>query len=93
MIPISVVLTYDILDQDILQFTDSPSMRRNLLIDTRALSTLHCVIHFLTNTQCRAILFNSQEVGNVNCQLYKESVFNVGTMEIPNNFVYFIKGK
>ena len=90
---ISVVLTYDILDQYFLEVSETLSVERNFLRDLHALSTIHCALHCWTNIQCEAILFNSQDVGSTNCQVYMESVFKAETIVIPNNFVYFIKSK
>ena len=69
------------------------SLRRNLLKDTQAFSSLHCAINCWTNKQCKAILYNCHDVGSANCQLYMESYFQVAPASITDNVVYLKKGK
>ena len=90
---ISGVLSSDVLQSYFVHVADSISIRRNFLRYPRAFTNSHCAIYCWTNIKCKAILYNSEDVGSANCQLYTESVFSVTPASISGNSVYFKKGK
>ena len=90
---VSGALTSDVSNSNFVQVAENNSLRRNLLKDTQAFSSLHCAINCWTKKQCKAILYNSHDVGSANCQLYMESYFQVAPASITHNVVYLKKGK